>query len=64
MKEQKVVGGEVLRMVTEGMCQWLDSKNARIVGKNEGKVILALEDKDWKELYKEWFKEEYKDEVS
>jgi hypothetical protein len=55
----KVVGGEILFMVTEGMTKWLDTYNARIVGQNEGKVILACDDKDWKKFYKDLFKEEY-----
>jgi hypothetical protein len=61
MRKRKVVGGDILKMVSEGMSQWLDEKKARIVGLNEGKIILTLEDKDWKSLYKDLFKEEYKD---
>ena len=56
-KLAKVVGGEILFMVTEGMCRWLDSHNARIVGKTDGKIILALEDEDFKGLEQELFKE-------
>jgi hypothetical protein len=62
-KLASVVGGEILFMVTEGMTRWLDQYNARIVGESEGKVILALEDEDWKKFYKDLFKEEY-DEVA
>ena len=56
-KLAKVVGGEILHMVSEGMCKWLDSHNARIVGLSEGKIILALEDEDFKGLERELFKE-------
>ena len=56
---KKVVGGEVLRMVTQGMGLWLDSKNARITGLNKGRIILALEDKDFRKFYKDLFKEDY-----
>ena len=57
----KVVGGEILFQVTEGMTQWLDEHNARIVGKNEGRIILAFDDKDWRNFYKDLLKEDYKD---
>ena len=56
----KVIGGEVLFMVTEGMCKWLDSHNARIVGKTDGKIILALDDEDFKGLEEELFNKERK----
>lgn len=54
------IQGEIIHRCVMGMVDWLDERGARITGmaKVQGAIVLALEDKDWKKLYKEIFQEE------
>ena len=58
---QTVVHGDVIRWVVEGISAWLDMKGGRIIGMVDGQIIVAFEDKEYRELYEEFFKEEKDD---